>query len=82
MEENIRWDDSGIEIMNIIEVVEGNKEPQIPIRCPACNTNNAHIYMHRWEDGRGTIWAWCSNCKSCAHGSRMELPKWWEMLIS
>lgn len=34
--------------------------------------------MNRWEDGRGTIWAWCSNCKPCTHGSRVELPKWWE----
>jgi len=78
MEESSKWDDSRDEIMDIIEVIEKSKEPQIPIKCPICNTNNAHIYMHRWENNRGTIWTWCSNCKSCTHGSRLELPSWWE----
>lgn len=78
MEKSVKWDDSRDEIMDIIEVIENNKEPQIPIRCPICNTSNAHIYMYRWEDNRGTIWTWCSNCKSCAHASRLKLPNWWE----
>ncbi|MBD5134552.1 MAG: hypothetical protein HDT39_01105 [Lachnospiraceae bacterium] len=78
MEESIKWDDSRYEIMDIIEVIEDNKELQIPIKCPICNTNNAHIYMYRFEIVRGTIWTWCSNCKSCTHGSRMKLPEWWE----
>ena len=78
MEENIKWDDSRDEIMNIIEMLDDNKESQIPVKCPICNTSNAHIYMHRWENGRGTIWTWCSNCKSCTHGSGLKLPNWWE----
>lgn len=78
MEESSKWDDSREEIMDIVEVIEKNKEAQIPVRCPICNTNNAHIYMHRWENNRGTIWAWCSNCKSCTHGSRLKLPNWWK----
>lgn len=78
MEESSKWDDSRAEIMDIIEVVENSKTPKIPMKCPICNTNNAHIYMHRWENNRGTIWAWCSNCRSCTHGSRVRLPDWWE----
>lgn len=78
MEEDIKWDDSRDRIMDIIEVIENNKESPIPIKCPICNTNNAHMYMHRWENGRGTVWAWCSNCKACTHGSRLKLPNWWE----
>lgn len=78
MEESINWDDSRDEIMDIIESVEDDNEPKIPLMCPICNTSNAHIYMHRWENGRGTIWTWCSNCKSCTHASRMQLPNWWK----
>ena len=77
MEDIVKWDDSRDEIMDILEMVEDKETSQIPIMCPICNTTNAHIYMHRWENNRGTIWTWCSNCKSCAHGSRMCLPDWW-----
>lgn len=78
--EGIQWDDSKDEIMDIVEVIEKDKNPQIPIRCPICNTDNAHIYMHRWEDNRdrGTIWTWCSNCRRCMHASRVKVPIWWE----
>ena len=78
MKESIKWDDSKDEIMDIVEAVEDNEELKIPIKCPICDTSNAHIYMHRWENDRGTVWAWCSNCKSCTHGSRLKLPNWWE----
>ena len=78
MNENKKWDDSNDAMLDIIEGIEDSKEPQIPIKCPICNTYNAHIYMHRWKDGRGTIWTWCSKCKSCSHASRVNLPKWWE----
>lgn len=78
MEGNFKWDDSRDEIMDIIDVIENSREPEIPLMCPICNTGNAHLYMYRWENGRGTIWAWCSNCKSCTHGSRLVLPNWWE----
>ncbi len=77
MEVSSKWDDSRDEIMDIIDVIEKGNKPDIPIKCPICNTNNAHIYMHRWEDNRGTVWAWCSDCKSCSHSSRLKLPNWW-----
>lgn len=78
MGESIKWDDSRDKIMDIIEAIKDNKVPPIPIKCPICNIVNAHIYMHRFENGRGTIWTWCSNCKSCTHASRVKLPDWWE----
>lgn len=78
LKENIKWDDSQDEIMNIILMIEGDEEVQVPLKCPICGTNNAHIYMHRWKNERGTIWTWCSNCKSCTHASSPELPDWWE----
>lgn len=78
MEADIEWDDSRDKIMDIVEGIEDNKELKVPMRCPICNTNHAHIYMHYWENGRGTVWAWCSNCKSCMHESRLKLPNWWE----
>lgn len=78
MSESEEWDDSKDRIIDIIEGIEVSKEPQIPAKCPICHTYNAHIYMQRWENGRGTIWTWCSKCKSCAHGSRVNLPIWWE----
>ncbi|MBD5542324.1 MAG: hypothetical protein HDR00_14270 [Lachnospiraceae bacterium] len=65
MKEDIKWNDSNYKILDIIDMIEDNKEPQIPIKCPICNVSNAHIYMERWEDdkNRGTIWTWCSNCR-------------------
>lgn len=78
MKESIQWDDSRDDIIDIIVIMEDNEKPRIPLRCPICNTDSAHIYMHRWENERGTIWAWCSNCKSCTHASRLKLPDWWK----
>lgn len=78
MVETIKWDDSEDKIMDIVENIEDSEDLQIPIRCPICNTFNAHIYMYRWENGRGTVWTWCSSCKSCAHWSEVKLPNWWE----
>lgn len=78
MEETVKWDDSKYEIMNIIDYLDNPKKIQIPLKCPICFTYNAHVYMHRFEHDKGTIWTWCSKCKSCMHGSRMKLPHWWE----
>lgn len=78
MEETVKWDDSKNEIMNIIDDLDNPEKVQIPFMCPICHTYNAHIYMYRFKDDRGTIWTWCSRCKACMHGSRMKLPDWWE----
>ena len=50
MEQNIIWDDSRDEIMDIIAALEDGQKVHIPLKCPICNTNNAHIYMHRFGD--------------------------------
>lgn len=78
MKENTNWDDSKDEILDIVDNLEQIKETEIPIKCPICNHNTAHIYMYQWGDDRGTIWAWCSNCKGCTHASRQILPDWWK----
>lgn len=44
MKEDIKWNDSNYKILDIIDMIEDNKEPQIPIKCPSCNVSNAHIY--------------------------------------
>lgn len=77
MNKEIIWDDSSDKIFDIMDMVEDDKSTQTPIKCPICERNAAHLYMHRWENDKGTIWVWCSKCKACAHGSFM-LPKWWE----
>lgn len=72
------WDDGQYEIFTIIYRLSDPESLEIPIKCPVCETKNAHIYMHRWEKGKkGTIWTWCSSCKACDHG-RIDLPEWWE----
>lgn len=38
MNENKKWDDSNDAMLDIIEGIEDSKEPQIPIKCPICNT--------------------------------------------
>lgn len=78
MKENVHWDDSKDEILDIADILEGNEKIEVPLKCPICELNTAHLYMHRWEDDRGTIWAWCSNCKTCTHASRRILPSWWK----
>ncbi len=78
LKENIKWNDSRDEIWNIVLMIKRNEAVQVPLKCPICGTDNAHIHMHRWENARGTIWAWCSNCKSCTHASSLELPDWWQ----
>lgn len=71
----MEWDDSNDKIMDIIDELKSSNI-QIPLKCPICGCNSGHVYMHRWEGDRGTIWAWCSSCKACMHG-RFKLPKWW-----
>lgn len=45
MKESIKWDDSRDDIMDIIVIIEDNEKPRIPLRCPICNTDSAHIYI-------------------------------------
>lgn len=44
MKESIKWDDSRDDIMDIIVIIEDNEKLRIPLRCPICNTDSAHIY--------------------------------------
>lgn len=78
MVENAYWDDSKVEILDIVDDLENNEQTVVPLKCPVCGKSTAHIYMYRWKGDIGTIWAWCSGCKACAHASRRILPSWWE----
>lgn len=50
-----------------------------PVTCPICLKNQAHIYMHLYDDvtRRGGLWIWCSACLSFIHGS-VYVPKYWD----
>ena len=56
-----------------------------PTTCPVCKKNNAHIYMHVYDDKRwkGGLWIWCSKCYTysytytSSHGS-IYVPRYWE----
>lgn len=63
-------------IMTIFDMVN-KKNTHFPCKCPVCNKETAHIYIHRHDDRQCGIWVWCSSCKSYSHMSD-ESPKWWK----
>lgn len=52
---------------------------KFPTICPVCKRNNAHIYMHVFDDKtrRGGLWIWCSECYIFSHSS-IYVPEYWE----
>ena len=62
-----------------IEELYLKKIKKFPTICPVCKKNNAHIYMHVYDDKtrRGGLWIWCSECYTFSHGS-IYVPKYWE----
>jgi hypothetical protein len=63
-------------IMTILDMVNKEKT-HFPCKCPVCDKETAHIYIHRHDDRHCGIWVWCSSCGSYSHVSG-ELPKWWK----
>ncbi len=55
------------------------KIKKFPTICPVCKKNNAHIYMHVYNDKtrRGGLWIWCSECYEYSHGS-IYVPEYWK----
>lgn len=51
---------------------------KFPTICPVCKINDAHIYMHIYDDKtkRGGLWVWCSKCYSFSHSS-IYVPEYW-----
>lgn len=62
-----------------IEELYLKKIKKFPTICPVCKKNNAHIYIHVYDDKtrRGGLWIWCSECYTFSHGS-IYVPKYWE----
>ncbi len=52
---------------------------KFPSMCPACKKNEAHIYMHIYDDKsrRGGLWIWCSECHTFSHSS-IYVPQYWK----
>lgn len=70
------WNDANKDILNIVDKI--NRKEFLPLCCPVCGKIEAHIYFYRWKcNDNGSVWVWCSACKSSAH-ERMLIPIWWE----
>ena len=54
------------------------KIKKFPAMCPICKKNDAHIYMHIYDDKtrRGGLWIWCSECYTFSHSS-IYVPNYW-----
>ena len=52
---------------------------KFPAICPICKKNNAHIYMHVFDEKtrRGGLWIWCSECYAFSHAS-IYVPEYWK----
>ena len=69
------WKDSD-RILQIYTLIN-DETASFPAPCPDCGENAAHLYLHRHsENGRGGVWAWCSECHAFAHASD-RIPEWW-----
>lgn len=55
------------------------KIKKFPAICPVCKKNDAHIYMHVYDDKtrRGGLWIWCSECYTFSHSS-IYVPEYWK----
>ena len=68
------WKDNDDRIIRLLNIPADKKFPEI---CPICGKQSGHIYMHRYNENHGGIWAWCSSCHNYAHLSGI-IPCWWE----
>lgn len=50
-----------------------------PQKCPECNKESVHVYLHRFDeqDEIGAAWIWCSECHSYSH-VRYKIPSVWK----
>ena len=70
------WNDNDDRIMRLLPLA-GENCSVFPEVCPICGARTGHVYMHRYKEGRGGIWIWCSSCHSYSHMSSI-IPDWWE----
>ena len=71
------WKDGNDQIEELY--VNIKKIEKFPAKCPVCNKNDAHIYMHVYNDKtrRGGLWIWCSECYTFSHSS-IYVPEYWK----
>ena len=71
------WKDDNNKLQNLFS--EFLKIGEFPHTCPICGNDDAHIYMHRYNQKtlRGGLWVWCSQCNSFSHSS-IFVPDYWE----
>lgn len=69
------WKDDNDEIDKLWDFFL-TKVGRFPCECPVCHKKDAHVYLHRYRESKGTVWMWCSNCKNCSHGT-ITIPEWW-----
>lgn len=71
------WKDSNDKIEELY--INFKKIEKFPTICPICKKEDAHIYMHIYDDKtrRGGLWIWCSKCLSFFHSS-LNIPRYWE----
>lgn len=69
------WNDANKDIFEIFDKVK--EKETLPLVCPVCSKREAHIYMYRFKNNKGSIWAWCSACRVSEH-ERVTLPIWWK----
>lgn len=69
------WNDND-KIIEIFENCEDGKT-KFPCFCPVCNSQSAHVYIHKHNDRHCGIWTWCSNCGATSHLSG-NTPQWWK----
>lgn len=71
------WKDGNDKIEELY--INLKKIKKFPAICPICYGNNAHVYMHVYNDKtrRGGLWIWCSECYAFSHSS-IYVPEYWE----
>ncbi len=73
------WNNRNDKIYKLYTDFINNELKIFPAECPICSEKSAHIYLHRWPDGKdkGALWTWCSECKEYSHYT-VKIPKQWE----
>lgn len=74
------WKDGNDKIEELY--INLKKIKKFPTECPICKKNNAHLYMHIYDEKtrRGGLWIWCSECHSFFHGS-IYVPRYWKNCV-
>lgn len=73
------WKDADEDIIQLLDARQ-LRNGCCPRRCPVCQRQSAHVYLHRFNGRRlGSGWAWCSLCQCYVH-VRCYIPEWWTNL--